>query len=89
MELHGITSTHKHLRIMSTKTATDLNLKELAFEYLEYSQELLDCDPSVSEDALEHFISVQEWGEMLHGRARRLGFTWEQIEDEADSLEDN
>ena len=72
---------------MTTSIATDQNLKELALECLEYSQELLDCDPSVSEDALEHFISIQEWGEELQERARLLGFSWEQVEDEANDLE--
>lgn len=69
---------------MTTTTATDKNLKELALEYMEYSQELLDCDPSVSEDAQEEFISIQEWGECLHAKACLLGFTWEQVEDAAE-----
>lgn len=65
---------------MSNTPATDKNLKELALEYLEWSQELHDCDPSVSEDALEEFISIQEWGEKLQRKAKRKGFTWEQVE---------
>ena len=68
---------------MSTSAATDVNLQELALEYIDYSHELLSCDPSVSEDALEDFIAVQDWGEQLHAKARRLGFSWEQVEEAA------
>ncbi len=69
---------------MTITTATDLNLQELALEYIDYTHELLACDPSSSEYALEEFIEIQEWGEQLHARARRLGFTWEQVEEAAE-----
>lgn len=67
-------------------TSTKERLYELAAEYVEYSEELLACDPSQSEDALEEFISIQEWGEALHAKARKYGFSWEQVENESDEL---
>ncbi len=69
---------------MSTPAATDVNLQELALEYIDYSHELLTCDPSASEYALEDFIAIQDWGEQLQARAKRLGFSWEQVEEAAE-----
>ena len=61
-------------------------LYELASEYVEYSEELLACDPSQSEDALDEFLEIQEWGEALHAKAQKYGFSWEQVEMESDGL---
>jgi len=74
---------------MTTSIATAQNLKELALEYMEYIQELMDSNPSVSEDALEEFISIQEWGEKLQRKVKRKGLTWEQVEMAADEMENN
>lgn len=67
--------------------STAKKLYELASEYLEYSEELLACDPSVSEDALLEFISIQQWGEDLNKKATQKGFSWEQVEDHAAEIE--
>ena len=69
---------------MSSTSATNETLQELAQEYTEYSEELLACDPSVSEFALEDFIAIQDWGEQLQAKATQLGFSWEQVEDAAE-----
>ena len=59
-------------------------LASLVHEYEDYSRALLACDPSVDEDALLAFVEIQEWGERIHNNARRLGFSWEDIENASD-----
>ena len=68
-------------------TATNSKLKELAYEYLEWSEELQVCDPSKDEEALMEYIAIQEWVEDLRTRTEKQGFTWEQVENKADELE--
>lgn len=70
-------------------TSIDKNLADLASEFQEWSRQLLACDPSVDEETLIDFIDIQTWGEEIDASARRLGFTWELLEETASTLYGN
>ena len=66
-------------------TATTYTLNDLVEMYREYSDELIACDPSKDENAMLAFFEIQTWGEELEAIAVASGFTWDQVEDAADS----
>lgn len=63
--------------------STNQQLRDLAAEFQEWSRQLLACDPSVDEETLIDFIDIQTWGEEIEASARKLGFSWEQLEQAA------
>ncbi len=62
----------------------ELTLTDLAYEYEDYFRDLMACEPSESEDSQARFFMIQSWGESLERKAKRHGFTWEQVEEAAD-----
>lgn len=58
--------------------------QQLKKEYNEYSRELMDCDPSKDEFALEDFIAIQEWGEDIEERAKALHISIDDLEAQLD-----
>ena len=67
-----------------TPTTQSATFQQLVWDYEDNYRALMECDPSVSEDAMSEFITLQAEGERLEKRAKRQGFTLEQLEDAAD-----
>ena len=66
-----------------TPTTKSASFQQLVWDYEDNYRDLMNCDPSENEDALIKFIEIQAEGERLHKRARRHGFSWEDVEDAA------
>ena len=59
---------------------------DLVEEYQAHIRDLMDCDPSESENSMDEFFDIQSEGEKLHARIKKEGFTYEQVEEAADAL---
>ena len=56
---------------------------ELVMEYEDCHRAIIDCDPSVSPDAMDTFYENEQWLADLHKRCKKLGVDWEVVEAEA------
>lgn len=66
-------------------TAPTYTQIELVDWFREQTDDLLACDPSIDENSQARFIEIQLEGEELAAAIEAAGFTYEQIEQAADS----
>ena len=67
-----------------TPTTKSASFQQLVWDYEDNYRSLMECDPTSSVEAMNEFIEIQKEGKRIEKAAKKLGFTFEEIEDAAD-----